>query len=312
MLPNLVIAGMPKAATSSLFRWLDDHPQAAGASEKETYYFVDPGTHMFSPDRHVSTGGLAGYEAYFAHCDPGAKIVFEATPSYLYSREARERLPVLPSRPDFLFVLREPVAQVRSLFTYFQHNWNWIPRDMDFADFVHAVRRGEARFKGNELAQHALEYAWVSAPLRDWRARVGAERMHVTLFDDLVKDAARFMPALARRLGIDPEFYADYDYPGENLTYAARFGPLQDANIWLRERLPKGPVYDVLRGAYRRLNTRPVDRERTPRDVAVEQELAEHFAPLIDELERDFGLDLARWRRVPAARSEPLAEAVGA
>src|SRR5215212_3535508 len=52
MLPNWIIAGVPKAGTSTLFRWLTDHPEVSGPSEKETCYFVDRGSHMFRPDRN--------------------------------------------------------------------------------------------------------------------------------------------------------------------------------------------------------------------------------------------------------------------
>ena len=81
MLPNWIIIGVPKASTSSLFRWLADHPQAAGSTQKETYYFVDPGTHMFRPECNIRDHGIAGYEGHFAQCDAAAKVVVEATPS---------------------------------------------------------------------------------------------------------------------------------------------------------------------------------------------------------------------------------------
>ena len=65
LLPNLVIAGAPKSGTSSVFRWLADHPQVLGSSVKETYYFVDPGSHMCDPGRHFLTGGIGGYRGFF-------------------------------------------------------------------------------------------------------------------------------------------------------------------------------------------------------------------------------------------------------
>ena len=129
MFPNWIIAGAPKAGTSSLFRWLTDHPDVTGPLEKETYYFVDPGTHMFRSQRNFYEGGLAGYSKLFDSCDRSSKIIIKSTPGYVYSKTALRELPALPSAPRFIFVLREPVAQLRSLFTYFQQNWNWIPRD---------------------------------------------------------------------------------------------------------------------------------------------------------------------------------------
>ncbi len=36
---HLIIAGVPKAGTTSLFRALASHPDISGASEKETQFF---------------------------------------------------------------------------------------------------------------------------------------------------------------------------------------------------------------------------------------------------------------------------------
>ncbi|WP_310467432.1 hypothetical protein [Sphingomonas sp.] len=307
MLPNWIIIGVPKASTSSLFRWLADHPRAAGSENKETYYFVDPGTHMFSSDSNVRNHGLAGYEALFAHCDPSSAVILEATPSYIYSDTALQELPKLPGKPSFIVVLREPVAQLRSLHAYFQQNWSWIPADMPFGDFIAAVDAGHAAFRGNELAENALANAWYSDHLRRWTAAAGAERLEIVLFEDLVDDSRRVMQRLAGRMGIDPGFYDSYEFPIENSTYVARSALLQSLNIRLRAHLPRGRIYPLLRKAYRAINTRrPASADR---DVECERMLAARFAPMIDELEREFGLDLTKWRHpVPRGQAGAVAE----
>lgn len=293
MLPNWIIVGAPKAATSTLFRWLVDHPEVSGSAEKETYYFVDPGSHMFRPDRNFRDHGLAGYEKLFPTCDPSSKVVVEATPGYMYYDTALRELPNLPSRPSFLFVLREPVAQLQSLHSYFQQNWNWIPRGMNFRDFVTAVENGSCDFKGNELAANALANVWYPEWLRQWRDAVGTERMLVLLFEDIVRDHRALMRHVAERLRVNPTFYDEYDYPRENSTYAARSGWLQDLNIRIRGRLPQGRLYDSVRQLYRAINTRPTRPQ--VRDIQVERMLAERYTPMLTELERDFGLDMTAW-----------------
>ncbi len=111
------------------------------------------------------------------------------------------------------------------------------------------------------------------------------------------------MRGVAERLGIDPSFYDRYDFPRENSTYAARSGWLQDLNIRLRARLPQGAFYNRARQVYRALNTRPV--ARPSRDAELERRLAERFAPMLAELERNFGLDLTAWRSILDEKSRP-------
>lgn len=63
-LPNLFICGVPKAGTSSLHRWLSDHPDAFGALDKEARFFMDPGGHIHRPDFNIANG-LEGYRSQF-------------------------------------------------------------------------------------------------------------------------------------------------------------------------------------------------------------------------------------------------------
>jgi hypothetical protein len=114
-----------------LQRWLSDHPDALGSEKKETYYFADSGTHMHRADAHISNG-LDGWRAHFPITESNSpKVILESTPAYLYYDDALKHIPGLPSAPKCVFVLREPGAQIHSLYTYFRDNWDWIPANMD-------------------------------------------------------------------------------------------------------------------------------------------------------------------------------------
>ena len=239
-LPNFIIAGAPKAGTSSLFRWIADHPDAFGSVDKETYFFVDPGTHMHSPDFHISNG-LETYRTQFPVPD-GAdpKVILEATPSYIYNASALEHIPTLPSQPRCLFILREPAAQIYSLYTYFRDNWDWVPSSMGFDEFLSAARTGSHDFKGNELARNAYNFACYAQHLEPWRERLGADRIMVATFDELQGDPAAMTRRVAAWLNLDTSFYNAYDFPRENETYAPRNRQLQSLNIAVRGLVAEG------------------------------------------------------------------------
>lgn len=295
VLPNLVVAGAPKAGTSSLHMWLADHPDALGSTEKETYFFVDPGTHMHLPERHISRG-LEEYSACFDP-EPGRsyKVVLESTPSYLYSATALRELPDLPTQPRFIFVVREPSAQIYSLFSYFKNNWNWIPLHLTFAQYIEDITSGTPDYRGNELAVNALANGAYIDFLGRWRDRVGADRMRVWLFDELVADKLAFTKRAAEFAGLDPAFYDSYAFPSDNETYEVRSGALQSLNVAMRRLLPRGKAYQALRRVYRSLNTR---RPRPPGDAdgAVRHALKERFSDANMRLAREFGLDLSGWQ----------------
>lgn len=258
LLPNFLICGAPKAGTSSLHLWLADHPDALGSVEKETYFFVDAGTHMYRPSHHVS-GGMDLYTRFFlSENGQKPKVVFESTPSYIYYETALRMIPSLPSNPKCLFVLREPSRQIFSLFTYFKNNWAWIPRHMTFERYIEIIRENPdpAKFRGNELAAHALAYARYVDYLLRWREQLGAERMKVVAYEDLRDNPRAFISSIAHWLDLDPQFYETYEFPRDNETYTVNSGLLQHVNLKIRSKLPRGRAYEVLRGLYRRINTR--------------------------------------------------------
>lgn len=293
-LPNFFIIGAPKAATSSMHAWLAAHPDAFGSVEKETYFFVDPGTHMYLPDFNI-TNGLATYQAQFPIPEgTRPRIILEATPSYLYNEAALTHIPDLPTTPRCLVMLRDPAEQIYSLFTYFRDNWDWIPAEMTFAEFLVAARAGDHDFKGNELASRAFEYARYAEHLSRWEARLGRDRLMVVTLDALKNDQKALTQKIAAWIGLDPTFYEDYAFPRENETYAPRNRALQSVNIAIRGLLPKGRLYRGLRHLYRGLNTRKPDAPGSD-DTALIRELKVEFAPDNARLAAAFGVDTHSW-----------------
>ncbi|WP_164658448.1 sulfotransferase domain-containing protein [Tropicibacter sp. Alg240-R139] len=291
-LPSLIIAGVPKTGTTSVFDWLNAHPHAQGSSLKETCFFADPDSHAFRPDFN-SDLGLDVYRTVFAGNDADANLLFEATPLYIYSTRALEQIPSLPSKPKCLFILREPAAQIRSTYQFFRNTWSYIPVEMSFADYLIAVRTQDHDFGGNELARDALINADYAPWLRRWRTRLGPERMKICLFEDLKRDPGTFMIDLSQWCDLDPKFYADFSFETSNESYEVVNRSLHGLNMAVRDRLPKGWLYDLARKIYRRFNTRPVAKDVDAEELLrLKQEFVASYAPLEDE----FGLDLSAWR----------------
>lgn len=288
--PILFLAGVPKAGTSSLFSWLADHPQVQGSREKESCFFADPDSHVFCPAFNAGQG-IERLEEAFAPTNVETRLRVEGTPSTIYSRTALAMIPELPEARA-LFVLREPASQIRSLYDYFRDNWDFIPAEMSFPDYLAALSAGGQTFGGNELAADALTCADYLPWLERWRDRLGPARMKVVTFDRLRSDPAGLVTEIATWCEIDPEFYADYAFPVENESYTPCNRALQRLNIAVRGALPKGRLYSAARGLYRKLNTRPPERDS---DAALMADLRREFAERNARLAEAFGLDLSGW-----------------
>ena len=112
-LPDLVIAGVNKAGTTSLYSYLTGHPAVCGSSIKETCYFL-PIRYGREPEP------LGTYREYFAACRAG-QIAIEATPGYFYGGGALARaLDAAVPGVRVVIVLREPVSRLVSFFRFQQ------------------------------------------------------------------------------------------------------------------------------------------------------------------------------------------------
>lgn len=293
-LPNLMILGFPKAGTSSVHRWLTDHPEVTGPVEKETYFFVDPGTHMYRAEHHIERGLETWRSAFAGGPHPDVRVTVESTPGHIYAKTALHQIPDLPSSPKCLFVVREPAAQIFSLFRYFQGNWGWVPSDMTFSEFLEAVRDGTHRFGGNELAQNCLGNARYLDHLLPWRERLGPDRMRVLVFEDIIRDPRSILKELASWVGVPNDFYDDYAFPQENETYSPRLRWLQAINLAVRERLPKGRLYDLIRKFYRTANAGKPGQPDVE-TLRVLGDLRGQFEEANKLLGDTFDLDLGAW-----------------
>ena len=295
-LPNLIIAGAARCGTTSLHTWLTAHPDVAGPSRKETGYFVDEHSHAFNPLANFRIHGLSGYEKYFDHgAARRTRILLEVAPDYMCQQTAVNYLPLIPSRPHFLFILREPAAQIYSLFNYLKNNFQYLRKDMSFASFIELSRERSSDLAHHELLQNAVANGHYIALINQWIERAGVDHVNVCLFEDMVAENLNFMKGISADLGIDPTFYQRYHFPIENETYRARSTALQSLNIAVRKRLSKGPAYHLLRRMYRRFNTAKGQVGTPDEDLRLIDQLREDYTESNRALAEQFTLDLRCW-----------------
>lgn len=122
----ILICGVQKAGTTSLFQYLADHPDICPSSVKETGFFLEPTYPFYKPRAFQYINGFDQINYYFTSCNH-KKIRLEGTPSYLYSSKAPSY--IKESLPDVLsiFMLREPVSRsIRCTDTWDKSDWSII------------------------------------------------------------------------------------------------------------------------------------------------------------------------------------------
>lgn len=270
-LPNLLIVGVPKAGTTSLFEYLSQHHDVCASDEKELGYL-----NYFNPRRWGSGRPQPPTEAYarhFSHAE-GQRFAMEATPSYSYGGQpVIDGVKQVLTDPKIILMLRDPVARLWSAYT-FQRSLGNLPGVRSFEQYLDACEC--RRLEGTDLDRgsrlQGLSIGFYADYVGLWLDAFG-DRIRIVFAEHLAHDPRAVLADLFRWLEIDDHHAATVDVLARNVTVHARSPRLATAVYSLKRAgdrmglLPAG-VRESLRRGYLRVNSgEPAERlERQARE----------------------------------------------
>jgi Sulfotransferase domain len=211
-LPNLVIAGVGKAGTTSLFSYLAQHPDICASTIKETNYFI--------PLRHgQELEPISAYARYFTHCGR-ERYVMEATPGYFYGGE-RLIQTLNATLPDarFLVILRDPSRRLWSYFNFMKTRLR-IDRELTLDEYLETALelRAQGKDKRRENnAYWALSSGFYADYISEWFEAFESS-FRVIFFEDLASEPQSVVEKLCHWLGVSLDPASSFDYSAENKT----------------------------------------------------------------------------------------------
>lgn len=104
--PTFLICGAPKAGTTSLYYYLQSHPNVCMSSIKETDYF-----------QHNYEKGIEWYKSLFNH-HKYETAVGEASPGNMIHPQAAKRIAKDIPDAKLIFILRNPIERAYSQYWY--------------------------------------------------------------------------------------------------------------------------------------------------------------------------------------------------
>jgi hypothetical protein len=267
--PNFIIGGPPKCGTTSIFEWLALHPEACAASTKETYHFFSRSEEKSGEIEAFSDAHVRDYQRYFDNCT-GRKIVFEATPSYIYSRSAIEAFRKLNSEMKFLFIFRDPAERLYSEYAFHRYK----------------TKRISGNFRKYTTDQ-MLEGGNYDHYLDQWATAFTNDQIALLHFTDLTEKPNDTMMALCRFLLIDPTFYQGKQLDAKNRTLQLRSRGIHTYLLKVARLFPAGfskavsPIYYMLNSSQA-----PDKSEDDKRRI---EELKVHYEPQVAAFMQKYG-----------------------
>lgn len=266
-----LIIGAMKCGTTSLFRYLSQHPEVAPSTPKEPNFFTQ---------EQDAGRDLDWYRKRWDWNPRTHRVALEASPSYTRIPQfpnAAERIARVNADFYFLYVLRDPIERMESTLRH---------RGL-------RGKRGNLNACSDELSDELIAVSKYAMQVSEYTKRFPSERILLLDFEDLKERPSELMERVCRFLEIDAS------YPFRDLD-AAHNVSREDHPAYValsRSRLARTAVRLFPAGLRRRIRA-SLSREpeiaptfsEAQRQYA-KRELAEDMKRLRDE----FGFDTSGW-----------------
>lgn len=292
--PDVIVIGAPRSGTTSLYRYLQQHPQVYMSPLKETRFFAHEGETVdyrgpadaYAYNRNAVTDAAA-YARLFEEA-AADQLTGEASPVYLYRGErAAPRIARHAPGARLIAIFRNPVERAYSDFLNMVR-LGWEPEH----DFARALAKEARRIEaGWSPFYHYRAKGFYARQLRVYLDRFDRAQMRFYLYDDLRSDAAALMRDAFAFLGVDPDVSVDAEtrhnrsgLPRSRMAHRVLTHPVA-------ERVMRGPLRTV-RTTLRDWNTAHAKPPLAP-DVRAELQAA--YRDDVLRLQDLLGRDLSHW-----------------
>lgn len=285
--PNFFIVGAAKSGTTSMLRYLSQHPDISMPQKREPIHF---GRDLHSHNRRITD--LDEYLSIFSG-SASETIVGEKSVWYLYSQSAAEEIRKFNRNSKIMIMLRNPVDVVHSLHQQFVLTGN-----EDVVSFDEAIGLVEERAAGRHVPEGAyfpsgLVYTRVpmyGEQVARYLQAFDGDQIHVIPFEDLASDTERTYAEALEFLGVNPSFAPEFKIHNRKMRPRSR---------WI-ERLTEHPPSLVPRQLFEPLFWRltkynSVELKRPPMSPKVRGYLQRVFRPDIERLSALLNRDFTHW-----------------
>jgi hypothetical protein len=187
--PNLFVAGVMRGGTTSLWGYLDRHPEIFMSPVKEPHFFTKAGVTL--------APGYATEKAYLGlFAGASERVRGEASASYFTDGDSPAAIKRVSPDAKILVILRDPVERAHS------HYWHAVSNGHEVRTFAEAVRDELAGLRPDG-AEIYVQRGFYSEPLRRYLDHFG-DNVHVLFLEELSREPTATMREVFAFLEVDP------------------------------------------------------------------------------------------------------------
>lgn len=187
--PTLFVCGAPRAGTTTLYRYLRQHPDVCMSKRKETGIFLenyDKGMEWLASN-------------YLTHYD-GEAVVGESTTGHMQHPPSARRTAEAVPDAKLVFILRDPVGRLHSHYRFHRQSGQ-LSSDDRFSDLI--------RDETSEWRRMNIENGLYYKHLTRYENFFDRTQMKILFLRDLKDDAGSVARALYSFVGVDTTFTPD-------------------------------------------------------------------------------------------------------
>ena len=292
--PNFFIVGAVKCGTTSLWAHLKKHPQVFLPDMKEPHFFLGPQPPPEPGDEIVEEHCAGNEEAYHQLYENavGYPAVGDASPSYLWEKDAPQRIHAVAPAARIVILLRDPVVRAHS--RYLMN----LELGTESGSFQEALRRDSSRARRLWwTARLYVEVGLFYEQVKRYFDTFGRDHVLVLFFDEFTKSPQQTLDRVTQHLGIGPLELSGAELAQPFNPYRRqRFGLLYRVATRIVSREIRQKLLPASVKHWLRFNSILYDTQKPPLDDESRQYLQAIFEPDIRKLEELLGQKLPNLR----------------
>lgn len=292
--PNFIIIGAMKAATTSLYTYIKQHPHIFMTKVKEPMFFNNfqqENNYNILGSKSKKSTTLEEYLAMFKDAK-NEKAIGEASPAYIYNENApyliKEHLPDV----KIIAILRQPTDRAYSNFLHTKR----ADRE-NVNSFEQAIKIEKERISDNwSPLYHYIQKGFYSVQLKRYYNLFPKENIKVYLFEDVVKTPKETLKDIFKFLNVDENI--EIDVSKKSNVSGTPKGILGFILKKMRyyNLMPKFAISDYLPTFIINLLFKSVYKDTEKLDSVLRKELTDkYYREEILKLEKLIDRDLSNW-----------------